>query len=276
MSFYIIPSPIGNLDDFTIRAINTIKGLDFLVVENKSSAQKLLKKFGVTVKDIYTYNDHSNDKDRHKIIKLLTENKTGGLVSEAGTPLISDPGYKLILEIINQNIRVIPLPGPSSVITALVASGLPTDKFQFFGFLPKKEKDLHKTLTQCVNCEVSSIFFESSHRIYSTLKIIEKLFGKNANVCVAKEISKMHENFFRGSAEEIIAQFDINEDLKKGEFIILIKLIKLDVDMTVPDTLFAQLSHKISTKELAKLSSDITGLNKNLLYERFLSFSKKS
>ena len=190
--------------------------------------------------------------------------------------MISDPGYKLILEIINQNIRVIPLPGASSVITSLVASGLPTDKFQFCGFLPKKEKDLQKALTQCLNYEGTSIFFESSHRIYSTLKVIEELFGNNAKVCVAKEISKIHENFFRGSAEEIIAKFDSNSDLKKGEFVISVKLNKLETDMSVPDILFDQLSHKLSTKEIAKLSSDITGLNKNLLYERFLSFSKKS
>lgn len=190
--------------------------------------------------------------------------------------MISDPGYKLILEIINQNIRVIPLPGASSVITSLVASGLPTDKFQFCGFLPKKEKDLQKALAQCLNYDGTSIFFESSHRIYSTIKVIEELFGNNAKVCVAKEISKIHENFFRGSAEEIIAEFDSNSDLKKGEFVISIKVNKLETDMSVPDILFTQLNHKLSTKEIAKLSSDITGLNKNLLYERFLSFSKKS
>ena len=135
---------------------------------------------------------------------------------------------------------------------------------------------MQKALTQCLNYEGTSIFFESSHRIYSTLKVIKELFGNNAKVCVAKEISKIHENFFRGSAEEIIAEFDSNSDLKKGEFVISIKVNKLETDMSVPDILFTQLNHKLSTKEIVKLSSDITGLNKNLLYERFLSFSKKS
>ena len=276
MTFYIIPSPVGNLDDFTIRAIDVIGELDFLVVENKLSAQKLLKKYSLNVKNIFTYNDHSSEKDRIKIVKLLKEDKAGGIISEAGTPLISDPGYKLVSSIINENIRVIPLPGPTSVIPALVASGLPSNKFHFFGFLPKKENDIQRTFSECMNYDGTSIFFESSRRIRSTLELMNIFFGANARICLAKEISKIHESFFRGTAKEILAQFDLNEHSNKGEFILLLDVIEKERDISVADKIFDNLKDKLSMKEIAKLSSQITGLNKNFLYERFLSFSKKS
>ena len=276
MSFYIIPSPVGNLDDFTIRAVNTISELDFLAVESSSSAKKLLKKYNLKIKEIVIYNDHSDEKARAKIINLLEEEKSGGIISEAGTPLISDPGYKLISALIKKNIKVIPLPGPTSFIPALVGSGLPTDKFHFFGFLPKKINELKKIFTKCSAVTGTSIFFESPHRIVSTLNLIDNLFGKKANICVAKEISKIHERFLRGTASEILLDFKNDKDLLKGEFILMINFLSIEEDTSVADKLFEKLSGKLSNKELARLSSEVTGINKNFLYERFLSFSKKT
>lgn len=275
MSFYIIPSPVGNLDDFTIRAVNTISELDFLAVESSSSAKKLLKKYNLKIKEIVIYNDHSDEKARAKIINLLEEEKSGGIISEAGTPLISDPGYKLISALIKKNIKVIPLPGPTSFIPALVGSGLPTDKFHFFGFLPKKINELKKIFTKYSADTGTSIFFESPHRIVSTLNLIDNLFGKKANICVAKEISKIHERFLRGTASEILLDFKNDKDLLKGEFILMINFLSIE-DTSVADKLFEKLSGKLSNKELARLSSEVTGINKNFLYERFLSFSKKT
>ncbi len=276
MSFYIIPSPVGNLDDFTIRAVNTISELDFLAVESSSSAKKLLKKYNLKIKEIVIYNDHSDEKARAKIINLLEEEKNGGIISEAGTPLISDPGYKLISALIKKNIKVIPLPGPTSFIPALVGSGLPTNKFHFFGFLPKKINELKKIFTKCSADNGTSIFFESPHRIVSTLNLIDNLFGMEANICVAKEISKIHERFLRGTASEILLDFKNDKDLLKGEFILMINFLSIEEDTSVADKLFEKLSGKLSNKELARLSSEVTGINKNFLYERFLSFSKKT
>ena len=276
MSFYIIPSPVGNLDDFTIRAVSTISELDFLAVESSPSANKLLKKYNLKIKEIIIYNDHSDEKARSKIINLLEEGKSGGIISEAGTPLISDPGYKLISSLIKKNIKVIPLPGPTSFIPALVGSGLPTDKFHFFGFLPKKINELKKIFTKCSLDTGTSIFFESPHRIVSTLNLIDNLFGKKANICVAKEISKIHERFLRGTACEILLDFKNDKDLLKGEFILMINFLSTEEDTSVADKLFEKLTGKLSNKELARLSSEVTGINKNFLYERFLSFSKKT
>ena len=276
MIFYIIPSPIGNLDDITIRAIDVIKKIDFLVVENRSTTKNLLKKFKIEKKKIFTYNDHSNKTERQNILEQLNRGLTGGIISDAGTPLISDPGYKLISDLIIKNINVIPLPGPTAVVTALTGSGLPTDKFQFNGFLPKKNKELITALNECANFSGTSVFYETPHRILDSLEIINKIFGPEANLCVAKELTKVHENYFRGTAKEILDKFKANKQLVKGEFVLLIYFKKTDHDYSIADKAYKKLKSKVPIKELSKIVSDLTGINKNLLYKRFLSFSKKS
>ena len=276
MNFYIIPSPIGNLDDITIRVIDTITKIDFLVVENRTIAQNLLKKLKLSKKKIFTYNDHSNEADRQNIIMQLKSGLVGGIISDAGTPLISDPGYKLISELITNNVNIISLPGPTAFITALTGSGLPTDKFQFNGFLPKKNKDLVAVLNECSSFSGTSIFYETTHRIISSLELINQIFGFKARLCVAKELTKVHESYFRGTAKEILDEFKTNKQLIKGEFVLLIYFEKTDYDYSIADKLFKKLESKVGIRELSKLASDLTGINKNLLYKRFLSFSQKS
>ena len=276
MSFYIIPSPIGNLDDITIRAISTIKEVNFLVAENKSTTQKLLKKFNLGKKKIFVYNDHSGKSDREIILKHLKLGSTGGIISDAGTPLISDPGYKLISNLISNNINIIPLPGPTAVITALTGSGFPTDRFQFNGFLPKKNNEFVDLLHQCSNFSGTSVFYETPHRLIDSLKLIDQIFKSKVNICVAKELTKLHENFFRGNAKEILDLFYENNELLKGEFVLLLHFEKRELDYSIADKVFKNLKSNISIKEISKLASDLTGINKNLLYKRFLSFSQKT
>ena len=276
MNFYIIPSPIGNLDDITIRAINVIKEVDFLVVENKVTTKKLLKNLKLETKKIFTYNDHSTKADRHNIIGQLKKGHSGGIISEAGTPLISDPGYKLISELILSNVKIISLPGPTALITALTGSGLPTDKFQFLGFLPKKNKELVAVLDKCSYFLGTSIFYETPHRLMASLELIHQIFGSKVHLCVAKELTKLHENFFRGTAREVLQLFNEKKELIKGEFVLLIYFDKKDHDYSNADKVFHDLKSKISIKEISKLASDLTGINKNLLYKRFLSFLQKS
>ena len=276
MNFYIIPSPIGNLDDITIRAINVIREVDFLVVENRVTTKKLLKNLKLGTKKIFTYNDHSTKTDRHNIISQLKKGLSGGIISEAGTPLISDPGYKLISELILSNINIISLPGPTALITALTGSGLPTYKFQFLGFLPKKNKELVAALDECSDFLGTSIFYETPHRLMTSLKIIDQIFGPKVHLCVAKELTKLHENFFRGTAREVLQIFNEKKELIKGEFVLLIYLDKKDHDYSNADKVFQNLKSKVSIKEISKLASDLTGINKNLLYKRFLSFLQKS
>ena len=276
MNFYIIPSPIGNLDDITIRAINVIKKVDFLVAENKVTTLKLLNKLKLGRKKIFTYSDHSTVADRNNIISQFDKGISGGLISDAGTPLISDPGYKLVSDLILNNVNIISLPGPTALITALAGSGLPTDKFQFHGFLPKKNKELVTTLNECSNFSGTSIFFETPHRLMASLELIDQILGSKINLCVAKELTKIHENFFRGTPKEVLKIFNEKKELIKGEFVLLINFDEKENDYSNADKVFENLESKVSIRDISKLASDLTGINKNLLYKRFLSFSEKS
>tara|TARA_B100001996_G_C18660117_1_gene592716 strand:- start:24 stop:854 length:831 start_codon:yes stop_codon:yes gene_type:complete len=276
MNFYIIPSPIGNLDDITIRSIEVLRELDLLVVENREKAKIILKKFDISPQNILTYNDKSTDKDRKKIISLLKKISSGGIMSEAGTPLISDPGFKLINDLINLKVKIVPLPGATSVISSLVASGLPTDHFQFIGFFPRIKKDVESLCERLLAFDGTTIIFESPKRIINTLNFLDQKFGNSAEVCVAKEITKIHENFFRGNPKQIENFLLENVDLIKGEFVILIKVTNKDESFTLADKMYDELSPKLSLKDIAKVVSKITGINKNKIYKRFLSFSKNS
>ncbi len=197
-------------------------------------------------------------------------------MSEAGTPLISDPGFKLINDLINLKVKIVPLPGATSVISSLVASGLPTDHFQFIGFFPRIKKDVESLCERLLAFDGTTIIFESPKRIINTLNFLDQKFGNSAEVCVAKEITKIHENFFRGNPKQIENFLLENVDLIKGEFVILIKVTNKDESFTLADKMYDELSPKLSLKDIAKVVSKITGINKNKIYKRFLSFSKNS
>ena len=276
MHFYIIPSPIGNLDDITLRALKVLSEVDFVVVEKKSSIKKILNKYDLNIEKIISYTDKSNEKDREVIKEMILSGKSGGLMSDAGMPLISDPGYKLINTMIENNIDIIPLPGPTSLISALVASGLPTNNFSFKGFLPRKSLEIIKIISSSQKLKTTLIFFESPKRILNTLELLNSTFGKNVRVCIAKEISKIHENFLRGTPDQVVEQLHADPDLQKGEFVLLLSFLEEDLNLELADDLYENLNNSLSISEISKVASNITGANKNLLYERFLSFSKKS
>ena len=276
MNFYIIPSPIGNLDDITFRSVQILKEVDLLIVENLKKAKIILKHYDIKPKNIVVYNDKSNEKDRKKIISLLKKISSGGIMSEAGTPLISDPGFKLITDLISLEIKIIPLPGATSVISSLVASGLPTNHFQFIGFFPKVKKDAESLCSSLLKFDGTTIIFESPKRIINTLNFLGQRLGDLAEVCVAKEITKIHESFFRGTPKKIEKFLLENKNLVKGEFVILIKVTNVEESFLLADRIYNQLSSKLSLKDLSKVVSEITGINKNKIYKRFLSFSKNS
>ena len=225
---------------------------------------------------IITYNDASTSKDRTKIITLIKKGLTGGLISDSGTPLISDPGFKLTAEIIKNNFKLISLPGPTSVITALAGSGLGTDTFQFLGFFPRKKNEQSNILKKVKMCEGTSIFFESPKRLLVTLEVIQNNLNKHTKICVAKELTKIHEAYIRGSCSEVLRFFTKNQEIIKGEFILLINVVPDSIDKNTADEIFKTLKNDVSIKVIAKLASRITGLSKNELYKRFLSLSKKN
>jgi 16S rRNA (cytidine1402-2'-O)-methyltransferase len=218
---YLVSTPIGNLKDITLRAIEILSSVEVLACEDTRKTGLLLEKLGIKNKpQLLSYYEENEQGRIPQIINFLKEGKSVALVSNAGTPTISDPGYKLVRECINQGIWVESIPGPSSVLTALIVSGLPTDKFLFLGFLPKKEGK-RKTILESLPKKTTIIFFESPFRLVKTLKELKEFLG-DINVVICRELTKVFEEVRR---EEI--QDSINHFLKvkpKGEIVILFNL----------------------------------------------------
>ncbi len=215
---FIVPTPIGNLGDITFRAIETLKSVNLILAEDTRTSLKLLKHYKINSK-IESYHMHNEHKKADSIINKISEGTTIALISDAGTPSISDPGFLLVRECIKNNIEVECLPGATALITALVISGLPSDKFLFEGFLPAK-KGRTKRLKELSNEKKTIIFYESPHRILKTLKDFSDYFSPEKQVSVSREITKIYEETFRGTIEESIEHFEKNKP--KGEFVIVL------------------------------------------------------
>ncbi|CUU00953.1 16S rRNA (cytidine1402-2'-O)-methyltransferase [Candidatus Kryptobacter tengchongensis] len=214
---YIVSTPIGNLDDITLRAIEVLKSVDLIACEDTRRTMILLEKFGIAKKLISYYN--YNERQRaEELISYLKSGKNIALVSDSGTPGISDPGYALIRRAIEENIQVIPIPGATAFVCALVASGLPMDEFVFVGFLPHK-KGRKTKLQKLAQEERTVILYESPHRVLKTLNEILENFG-DREIAVAKELTKIHEEIFRGKISEVLKK--LTPDKIKGEFVIVI------------------------------------------------------
>ena len=215
-TLYIVSTPIGNMQDITFRALDIIKNADYIISEDTRETQKLLNYFQISKNQI-SYRDENHYKVLPKILDLLSSGCSLALVTDRGTPLISDPGFKLVKEVIKNGYKVDSIPGPSSVITALTLSGLPTDRFIFLGFLPKSEKQRKDTFEKYGNLDSTLIFFESPNRISKFLEEAKSVLG-NRNVCVAKELTKVNQEVYRFNLQDLESQ---KIDLR-GEFVVLI------------------------------------------------------
>lgn len=228
---YIVPTPIGNLEDITLRAIRVLKEVDLVLCEDTSVTQRLFKEYNITTKTSVFY-AQTGVKNIEKIMEMLCEGKSIALVSDAGTPTISDPGVLLVDKVRNElkDVEVIALPGASALITALSASGITSANFTFYGFLPHKKgrETLFKTITES---EMTSVFYESVHRIEKTLDSLAKYLdlpaqaGDKRQIVIARELTKMHEEVVRGTAEEIKKYFEINKDRIRGEFVVIVEKV---------------------------------------------------
>lgn len=214
---YIIPTPIGNLEDITLRAIRLLQESDLVLAEDTRVTRTLFKRYDISTKMIsyHVFNEHQKI---HKIIATINQGLKVSLVSDAGTPSISDPGFLLIRECIKHSINVICLPGPTACISALVQSGLPSDKFNFEGFIPTK-KGRKKVMMDIAKRTSTTIIYESPHRILKTLKELNEIIN-GRNIVVLKELTKIHECVFRGTIADVI--HSISESTIKGEFVIIL------------------------------------------------------
>ncbi len=220
---YVVGTPIGNLKDITFRAIEVLQSVNFIACEDTRRTSILLNHYKIEGKKLLSYYEPKESVQVPKIIKLL-EKEDVALVTDAGTPSISDPGYKLIRACIEKGIPVEVIPGPSAVITALVGSGLPTDRFTFVGFLPKK--GLNNFLEELKAYKDSTIIaFESPNRVVKSLEAIKETYGDNTTVCVARELTKLHEEYIRGRVVEVLEELSKRGEIK-GEVVILWRMVE--------------------------------------------------
>lgn len=217
---YIVPTPIGNLEDITFRALSILKSVDYIAAEDTRNTRKLLNHFEIN-KPLISYHEHNKRERTGKVIKdLVEEGKAIALVSDAGMPAISDPGTELVQEAIKENIDVVVLPGANAALTALVGSGLKTEQFLFYGFLPRKNKEIAEVLEKLEQLPVTLIFYESPYRIKQTLQKVYEQLG-NRRVAVARELTKRFEEYIRGPIKEVIAWTKENDI--KGEVCLIVE-----------------------------------------------------
>ena len=214
---FVVGTPIGNLEDMTLRAISTLQNVNLILAEDTRNSKKLLNAHNIDSKMI-SYHDHSSEKEIKKIVDLLLEGKDLALISDAGTPTISDPGYGLIRECIKNDITIIPIPGVSSITAAMSVSGLPSDSFTFIGFLPQKKGRLKK-INQLQALDNTIILFESPFRLEKTLNQLLEHLG-NRTVVVGRELTKLYEEVIRGNLKDVILHF--SKSKIKGEIVVMI------------------------------------------------------
>ena len=269
-TLFIVATPIGNLDDITFRAVEVLKSVDIILAEDTRHSKKLLLHLDIS-KSISAFHEHNEREKTQAIIGELQSGKSIALISDAGTPLISDPGYFLVVQAKKEGLKVIPIPGPSALITALSASGLASDSFTFLGFLPSKQTARLKLLKRIFSRTETIIFYESPKRILSTLSDMHIIFGDVREVCLAKELTKTFETIHTDSIPNLIKYLTINQNHQKGEFVILISATdKIDVGEaeTQLDSLLPILCAEMGASKAAKLAAKITGIDKKQCYKR--------
>lgn len=267
---FIIATPIGNLSDITIRALETLKMVDLILCEDSRVTLKLLRHYDID-KQLFVYNDHSDEKARKKIITKLEEGLNIALVSDAGTPLISDPGYKLIQELRTLDVGIETIPGPCSIIAALTIAGIPTDRFMFIGFLPHKIIAKEKTFMESQFNNTSLVCFESANRLIETLELLEKYFS-SSSISVVREITKLYEEVKSGSAREVKEYYQNNPDKLRGEIVLLIGPLKeneVNIETDIIDKL-GELMQNMSLRDAVEAVSSQYSISKKQVYKMAL------
>ena len=266
---YFISTPIGNLNDISLRAIDVIRSSDYLYAEDTRNIKKLLNFINLKVKS-KSFHEHNENKVSLEIIQNLKNGNIVSIVSDAGTPVVSDPGYKLIQICLKENIKYTLIPGPSSVLSSLVMSGLSPDRFSFYGFIPRKAGDQNRFFETLSNDVKTSIVFESPKRIKKTLNNLQKFVGKNRKISLCKEMTKIHEDVFRGKISEIIKDIENDQINLKGELVLVIEGADNKIDLNISKQIKKEFLSKLSASDSAKLISMLTGKNKRDIYKKLI------
>jgi 16S rRNA (cytidine1402-2'-O)-methyltransferase len=269
-ALYIVATPIGNLGDITLRAINILQQCDFVVCEDSRVTARLLNSLEIK-KPFLIYNDHSDNFAREKILNQILQGKSLALVSYAGTPLISDPGYKLVEFLLINKCQVLSVPGACSAIAALSVSGIASDRFMFIGFIPTNAKE--NFFKDLIDIKSTLIFFETSNRLVSSLEAMLKVFG-NRTAAVAREITKLYEETKKSDLQSLIKHYE--ENPAKGEIVIVLapQGKNSEINFEEIDQKLKLGFNKFKPKDLAAMVADEFGVNKKMIYQRILEITK--
>lgn len=272
---FIVPTPIGNLSDISHRALKVLAEVDLIAAEDTRHSLKLLQHYDIQTK-LISLHDHNETQRATQLIAKLQQGQNVALISDAGTPLISDPGYSLVNQCRAAGLIVIPLPGPCAAITALSAAGLPTDRFCFEGFLPVKMQAKHQALAALLLEPATSVFYESPRRIAQTLGDIVEVLGTERDVVLAKELTKTFETFYSGTAGECLEWLQADANHQRGEFVLMVAGIKLSQTEVSSEalSLLKLLMKELPLKKAAAITAEHFTLKKNVLYQLGLELNQ--
>lgn len=248
---YIVATPIGNLEDITLRALRILKEVDLIACEDTRHTQKLLNHYGITTRTV-SYHEHNEASRAEELVQQLKEGLRIALVTDAGMPGISDPGYRVVALAVEREITVVPVPGASAFVAALSASGLATDSFEFRGFLPPKHGQRRQALETIKTSQQTQVFYEAPHRLKETVQDVVEILGKDRSLVIAREVTKLHEDFLRGGAGKILENLNAQPDVK-GEITLLIGKAQARVGssgLAAQQTIAQRISQLISEENL--------------------------
>jgi 16S rRNA (cytidine1402-2'-O)-methyltransferase len=267
-ALYVVGTPIGNLEDITLRALRVLKEADVIACEDTRQTQKLLTHYAITTRTV-SYHEHNEIERAAELVEQMQQGASVALVTDAGMPAVSDPGYRLISRAIENGLEVVPVPGPSAFLAALVASGFPTDSFCFRGFFPAKTGERRTMLQEIRNLSATLIFYEAPHRLIAALQDVVEILGAERHIVVARELTKLHEEFSRGTAANVLKNFQ-QRDAIKGEITLLIAKAELETaSLTMRDHIRQiMVDERIDEKSALKKAAKERGISKSEAYRQ--------
>lgn len=274
---YVVATPIGNLKDITLRAIEIMRQVDLIAAEDTRHSKRLLQEYDITA-NMISLHEHNEREQMSYLLQQIQAGRSIALISDAGTPLISDPGFPLIRAARAEGINIVPVPGPCAAITALSVAGLPADHFIFEGFLPTKTQARCHRLQTMQYEQRTIIFYESVHRIVECLQDMQTVFGNARRIILARELTKTYETFMDGTLEEVCQQVIQNSDQRRGEFVLILEGYHIaDDDGLTPEAkrILSVLMEELPIKQAVQLAAKITECRKNFLYDHALTMQKQ-
>lgn len=276
-ALYVLATPIGNLGDMTARAIEVLRTVDLIAAEDTRHSARLLQHFGINTR-MSSYHDFSDDARVDSLLAQIKAGQSIALISDAGTPLISDPGYRLVQRAQEESLRVVPIPGACALVAALSAAGLPSDRFIFEGFPVAKRSGRLKHFAELAQETRTLIFYESPHRILDSIDDMRESFGGDRQAVICRELTKTFESVYSATLDELCAWIREDNNRQRGEFVVLVRgAVQQELEAIGPEVLriLEVLLAELSVKQASALTARITGVKKNQLYECALSLSKE-